>query len=741
LSPQHHDQDAPGESGRLRRLLALLAECHDAVAAATDETDLADRFCRALSGPGGYSLVCAALQNEQQQRLVAIRGMEEVWGDVTLPSEWAELDRFPPLAAFPGTLSLPLESRGRALGRLRIYAANQAYFSTEEHELLQDVATLLALGLAVLRVGGEAEAAARREAGEALRLRDRALESSCNGIMITSATQLDHPITYVNPAFERITGYSAAEVAGRNGRFLVRDDLQQKGLNEIRSALRDRREGHAVLRNYRKDGSLFWNELHLAPVLDESGQVTTHFVSVINDVSERIRYQEQLEYQATHDVLTGLANRSLLADRIAQAINLARRDRRLVGVMLLDLDRFKVVNDGLGHAPADTLLKTVSERLKTAVRDTDTVARLGGDEFVIVVGDLLDAEDAAVVAGKIQRALAQPLLVEGKELFVTASIGISLFPRDGETGDILLRNADVAMYRVKEYGRNNYRFYLPEMSSMALDRLDMEGNLRRALETDEFQVYYQPKVSLRDGTIVGAEALLRWMHPRIGQINPSEFIPLAEESGLIIPLGEKVLEMVCQQISAWREEGLPSLKVAINISARQFRQENLGETVRRLLTEYQVPGEMLDIELTESMVMHDTDHAALTLRELKDLGVTLSLDDFGTGYSSLSYLKRFPIDCLKIDRSFVRDINTNPDDAAIAHAVIAMAHSLSLNVVAEGVETEEQLRLLQSHGCDEFQGYYFSRAVPATDYALLISQGKTLADLEAQRAAGTEDVP
>jgi len=374
------------------------------------------------------------------------------------------------------------------------------------------------------------------------------------------------------------------------------------------------------------------------------------------------------------------------------------------------------------------------------VRDTDTVARLGGDEFVIVVGDLLDAEDAAVVAGKIQRALAQPMLVEGKELFVTASIGISLFPRDGETGDILLRNADVAMYRVKEYGRNNYRFYLPEMSSMALDRLDMEGNLRRALETDEFQVYYQPKVSLRDGTIVGAEALLRWMHPRIGQINPSEFIPLAEESGLIIPLGEKVLEMVCQQISAWREEGLPSLKVAINISARQFRQENLGETVRRLLTEYQVPGEMLDIELTESMVMHDTDHAALTLRELKDLGVTLSLDDFGTGYSSLSYLKRFPIDCLKIDRSFVRDINTNPDDAAIAHAVIAMAHSLSLNVVAEGVETEEQLRLLQNHGCDEFQGYYFSRAVPATDYALLISQGKTLADLEAQRIAGTEDV-
>jgi len=269
------------------------------------------------------------------------------------------------------------------------------------------------------------------------------------------------------------------------------------------------------------------------------------------------------------------------------------------------------------------------------------------------------------------------------------------------------------------------------MSSMALDRLDMEGNLRRALETDEFQVYYQPKVSLQQGTIVGAEALLRWMHPRIGQINPNEFIPLAEESGLIIPLGEKVIELVCRQIRAWREEGLPPLKVAINISARQFRQENLGETVRRLLEEYQVPGEMLDIELTESMVMHDTDHAALTLRELKDLGVTLSLDDFGTGYSSLSYLKRFPIDYLKIDRSFVRDINSNADDAAIASAVIAMAHSLGLNVVAEGVETAEQLALLRQHGCDEFQGYFFSRAVPAGDYALLLRQGKTLADAEA----------
>ena len=735
MSPQHPNEDVSGED-QLRRLLALLAHCHAAAGATGSETELAARICDSLTGCGGYSLACVGLLENGSHRLAAARLGDDAAAGAMLPSDWQDLDRFPQFSAFAGSLSLPLEAGGKALGRLRIYAAARALFSPEEHQLLRDVATLLALALAVRRCTSEAEAAARQDAGEALRLRDRAVESSSNGIMITSATQLDHPITYVNPAFERITGYSAAEVQGRNGRFLVRDDLQQKGLTEIRASLRERREGHAILRNYRKDGSLFWNELHLAPVLDESGQSTTHFVSVINDVSDRIHYQEQLEYQATHDVLTGLANRSLLADRISQAIALARRDKRLVGVMLLDLDRFKVINDGLGHSPADKLLKTVAERLQAAVRDTDTVARLGGDEFVIVVGDIMDADDVAVVAGKIQRALAQPFFVEGKELFVTASIGASLFPRDGETGDILLRNADVAMYRVKEYGRNNYRFYLPEMSSMALDRLDMEGNLRRALETDEFQVYYQPKVSLQQGTIVGAEALLRWMHPRIGQINPSEFIPLAEESGLIIPLGEKVIELVCRQIRTWREEGLPPLKVAINISARQFRQENLGETVRRLLEEYQVPGEMLDIELTESMVMHDTDHAALTLRELKDLGVTLSLDDFGTGYSSLSYLKRFPIDCLKIDRSFVRDINSNADDAAIASAVIAMAHSLGLNVVAEGVETAAQLALLRQHGCDEFQGYFFSRAVPAGDYALLLRQGKTLADAEAAPDGG-----
>jgi diguanylate cyclase (GGDEF)-like protein/PAS domain S-box-containing protein len=562
-----------------------------------------------------------------------------------------------------------------------------------------------------------------------LHLRERALESSSNGIMITSAAHLEHPITYVNPAFERITGYRASEVIGLNGRFLVRDDLNQKGLAEIRSALRERRAAHAVLRNYRKDGSLFWNELSIAPVLDESGIATTHFISIVNDVTERVRYEEQLEFQATHDVLTGLANRSLLGDRINQGIARARRDDELVAVMLIDLDRFKVVNDGLGHTPGDLLLREIARRLNACVRDTDTVARLGGDEFVVVLTSVTDPDNVALIASKILKSVHEPLYIEGKKLVITASIGIALFPRDGDEGDLLLRNADLAMYRVKEHGRNNFRFYLPEMHGMAINRLDVEGDLRRAIEADELAVYYQPKVDLVSGRIVGAEALVRWIHPKIGIINPLEFIPLAEETGLIIPIGEIVLRKVAGQLRDWSDKALDVVPVAVNISPRQFRQENLASTILQILEQAGIPGELLDLELTESMVMVHAEVAAAALHELKTLGCRLYLDDFGTGYSSLAYLKRFPIDALKIDRSFILDLTTDSDDAAIANAIIAMAHSLGMRVVAEGVEHKEQLDVLKAHGCDEFQGYYFARPIPAEQFAALLQSGKTLDDI------------
>jgi diguanylate cyclase (GGDEF)-like protein/PAS domain S-box-containing protein len=715
--PRNPASQRPGAGeSRLRALLALLEACREPRRSATNERALLDAVTRTLVGKGSYPSASIGLNSSAKP---AERQLASSCGLTPAPQSWDEAVR----SSGQQCIDFPLQCVDQELGILRVCTLNTG-FDEDEHHLLLLIAQDLAESLLVLR-----KTLAQHRLESNLRQLSRALESSCNGVMITSSTQLDHPIVYVNPAFEKISGYNADEVIGLSGRFLVRDDLNQKGLNNIRDALRNRNEGHAILRNYRKDGSLFWNELFISPVRDETGEATTHFVSIINDVTERIHYEQQLEYQANHDSLTGLANRNLLADRIAQSIAQAKAENLLVGVMLLDLDRFKLVNDGFGHSPANELLKAVSARLNACVRETDTVARLGGDEFVVVIGRLQSADDIAVVAGKILRSLAQPFVLEGKEIFITASIGAALYPRDGEHGEALLRNADVAMYRVKEHGRNNYRFYTPEMTHMALDRLDMEGNLRRGLERNELLVHYQPLVSLETGAIIGAEALARWSHPRIGMIHPGEFIPLAEESGLIIQLGHFVLEQVCRDIRRWQDDGLPPIQIAINLSARQFRQDDLAANVRRAIQESGIDGRLLDFELTESMVMHDVDNTLLTLRELKALGPSLSLDDFGTGYSSLSYLKRFPIDTLKIDRSFVSDIHQDGDDAAIAHAVIAMAHKLGLHVVAEGVETHEQLNLLREYECDRFQGYLFSRPVPVEEFTLMLRNGRTLASI------------
>lgn len=564
----------------------------------------------------------------------------------------------------------------------------------------------------------------RADYAQTRHLHEKALASSSNGIMITRSDADDHSIVYVNPAFERITGYRADEVIGLEGRFLVRDDLAQPDLEHIRAALREKREGTATLRNYRKDGSLFWNELHIAPVLDLTGGATTHFVSVINDVSERVRYQHALEYQANHDSLTGLANRNLLNDRIEQAIAWAKRNEQVMGVMLLDLDHFKLINDASGHSAGDALLKDVANRLTACVRETDTVARLGGDEFVILLTDVPQPGDVDRVAEKILSALSRPIEVDGRDVFVTASIGVSLYPRDGDHGEILLRYADMAMYRVKEHGRNSVRQFIPEMGSTAISRLDMEAAMRRGLERGEFVLHYQPKIDIQTQRVVGAEALVRWQHPQIGLIHPIEFIRLAEETGLILPLGEWVIAEACRQQVMWRTQGLPPLKIAINMSARQFRQDDLTDRIAAIFTSTGVNPKLIILELTESMVMQDVDSTLLSLRALKELGVSLSLDDFGTGYSSLSYLRRFPIDELKIDRTFINDIHTNPDDAAIAGAIIAMARSLGLSVVAEGVENKEQADLLSTMGCSEVQGYHYARPLTVAAFASRLHESK-----------------
>ncbi|MFL6674918.1 MAG: EAL domain-containing protein [Massilia sp.] len=546
-----------------------------------------------------------------------------------------------------------------------------------------------------------------------LQLRNRAIEASANAIFITNARGPDYVVEYVNPAFERITGYPAAEIVGQPVWLLAGAEPDQPGLVELRAAMEVRREAQATLRSYRKDGTMYWNETHVAPVRDEQGEVH-RFVHVSYDVTETKRYQEQLEYRANFDPLTGLANRNLLQDRLQQAVSYAARFNRTVWVAFIDLDRFKFVNDSAGHRYGDTLLKVVAERLQAGVRAGDTVGRMGGDEFVLVLPQYEAGPMSADTIEKLMTQVAMPIPIGGKEFFVSCSIGIAVYPDDGTSGETLLMHADIAMYRAKEMGRNNYQFFEPALNMRTQARLRIEGALRNALPRGEFLLHYQPQVDLKTGRTVGVETLIRWHHPEFGMILPAEFIALAEETGLIVPIGAWVLRTACAQNRAWQSAGVDKLRVAVNLSGIQFAQPDIVDTVAAALAESGLDPACLEIEITEGAAMHDVERTVTTLHQLKSLGVQLSVDDFGTGYSSLAYLKRFPIDVLKIDQSFVRDIATNLDDAMIVVSIIALAHNLRLEVIAEGVETVEQLAFLRQHGCDQIQGYYFGKPVAAT---------------------------
>ncbi len=565
--------------------------------------------------------------------------------------------------------------------------------------------------------------AARLETEEALRLRDRAVEVSVNPVLIVSALDPIMPLVYVNRAFERVTGYSRVEAMGRNCRFLQGTDRDQPELDKIRRATTERRDGQALLRNYRKDGSLFWNMLHISPVRDPRTDLVTHFVGVQYDITELKGYQDELERLANHDSLTGLANRNLLKDRLQQALALAERYERPFTLAVIDLDNFKLINDSLGHQVGDRLLKIAGDRLASCVRGGDTAARLGGDEFVLLVTDQERADDAFRVVQRITEVVAQPFVIDQREFKVTCSIGIAGFPRDGADADTLLRNADTAMYRAKELGRNTFQLYSAEMNANFGERLTLETDLWKALERNEFVLHYQPKVDLKTGRIVGMEALLRWRHPTQGMIPPGRFIPVAEESSLIVQIGKWVLREACTQNKAWQDQGLRYVPIAVNISARQLHDKDLIETVRSTLKSTRLRAEHLEIELTESAVMLNADETINTMAQIRGMDVRISLDDFGTGYSSLSYLKRFPVTGLKIDQSFIRDLAYDPDDAAIVRALIAVAQELMLDVTAEGVETAEQAEFLKARGCGEAQGYYFARPVPAAEMQALLEGG------------------
>lgn len=464
-----------------------------------------------------------------------------------------------------------------------------------------------------------------------------------------------------------------------------------------------------------------WKWIHSAGEVlerDEQGQ-PLRMLGIHKDISEQKENAARLEYLATHDVLTGLANRVLLRDRLEHAILVARRFQKKVAVLLIDLDRFKVINDSLGHTLGDELLQKVAGRLQKSVREVDTVARLGGDEFVILLTEVVDEKDVQPIAEKILNCLARPYQLNNREITITGSLGICLYPGDGDDSENLIRHADIAMYRAKEEG-NCCRFYSPGMGLGSREIMELEADLRRALERRELLLYYQPKVELATGRIIGSEALLRWQHPQRGMIPPGRFIPLAEETGMILPIGEWVLTEVCRQIGVWKKEGLAPLPVAVNLSARQFRKADLADSVHHILVEAGVEPCLLELELTESMIMHDPLAAVEIMQQLKTLGVSLALDDFGTGYSSLNYLRRFPVDCLKIDGSFINDVPGDPSAAAVAASIVAIAQSLGLTSIAEGVETREQLDFLVNCGCISFQGFLFSPAVPADEFATIL---------------------
>jgi diguanylate cyclase (GGDEF)-like protein/PAS domain S-box-containing protein len=563
---------------------------------------------------------------------------------------------------------------------------------------------------------------ARRLAESNLRASETLLNSIVNtaadGIIVIDESGM---LEFVNAAIERMFGWKPLEVIGRNFDSLLMPRSTAGG-DRLATVIDGNTRGLSVgvgreVRAQRKDGSVFPMELTLGEMRID-GRIK--YACIMRDVTERKCAEERIHQLAHYDKLTGLPNRALFSQLLEQALAEAKYSKKQVAVLFIDLDRFKLINDSLSHDSGDMVLKQVARRLTEAQLKRNTIARFGGDEFVVLMRDCEIPTDAAEAAQRMLTAIAQPLLLEGQEYNLTASIGISAFPSDGENPQTILKNADIAMYRAKEHGKNNYQFYSSQMNLHSFERLVLERFLRHALDQDEFRVYYQPKVDLVSGCITGMEALLRWIHPAMGMISPTKFIPLAEETGLIVPIGAWVLKAACAQNKIWSDQGLPPLRVAVNLSARQFAQDDLHATILNVLEETGLAPELLELEITESVTMDNPEHAAALLRKLKALGIRLAIDDFGTGYSSLSYLKRFPIDNVKIDRSFIKDIPHDEDDVAITQAVIAMAHSLGLKVIAEGVESEEHVTFLRDHGCEQAQGYLFGAPMSAEEFTNLV---------------------
>ncbi|WP_169444552.1 sensor domain-containing protein [Massilia niastensis] len=575
-------------------------------------------------------------------------------------------------------------------------------------------------------VGTGLDITARKRTEHGLRVRERAMYSSVNAIVITCFEDGTNKIEYVNPAFEQITGYTLMEIKGHDPRFMRIEGCDVEEHARIREAIERKASVRVVLRNARKNGEVFWNDLRIDPVINLDGNVT-HFVAVINDVTEARHHERRLHHLAHHDPLTGLANRMLLQDRLKFAIESSAGREGVGALAYLDLDNFKYINDNFGHDAGDTVLREVADRLRANMREDDTVARIGGDEFVLVITDQPSREHVADLVERIRRSVCMPVAVGDKTIVPGTSIGVSVFPEDGDSVERIMRAADAAMYHAKTLGKNNCQFYSIELNQIVHQHLQFEASLSQAINNHELELAYQPKVDLGTGKVVGAEALVRWRHPQNGVIPPHEFIPIAEETGLIVPIGEWVLLEACGALKAMKAIGVEEFVISVNLSARQLRQYQFAERLGEMLERMQIAPSSLELEVTESQLVDHPAEAMEALLALKSLGVRLSIDDFGTGFSSLSYLQRFPFDYIKIDRSFVETFEQE-GNSVITRAIIALGHNLRLKVIAEGVETREQLAFLRDLSCDQIQGHYFSPALSQEALQRMVSAGARLAD-------------
>lgn len=558
-----------------------------------------------------------------------------------------------------------------------------------------------------------------QEMGLVSKLADKIFEYATEGVVITDPSGR---ILNVNQAFACVTGYSRDEVIGKTPAILNSGRQNKPFYETMWKDLLEKGHWEDEIWNRRKNGEAYLEWLSISAIKNENTE-TTHYVAIFSDITQARENEQRLHQLAYHDPLTRLPNRALFQDRLQQVIAHADRHKSMAALIFLDLDRFKNINDTLGHKAGDVLLSETANRLTGCMRGSDTVARLGGDEFTVILPGINNVASVAQMAQKIIEAISIPFTLEGQDVFVTTSIGISLYPLNGKTVDTLSKTADIAMYQAKALGRNNFQFFRDSSDGGIAALFTLENHLRRALDRNELVVHYQPQVDIEAGKITGMEALLRWQHSQRGEIMPDEFIPLAEESGLIIPIGEWVLRQACIQNKAWQDAGLPPIRMAVNISALQLKQKNFAEIVAMVLDETGLDPNWLELELTESVVMQNAEEAIKQLNQLKSIGVWLSIDDFGTGYSSLSYLKRLPIDTVKIDKSFIHNVTSNEDDASISEAIIALANSLHLKVIAEGVENSDQLYFLREHHCCDAQGFFFSRPLHPEAITLLLRNG------------------